>query len=1174
MTAIGRATRAHTQSFARLLGCAVLTLAAHGMLPRWPNPRSRRRPSAAQPAAVTVADGGSDVDESPPALIATSDGKASSLSGVFSWRLKNVSQVFRTANKAESGVYVVGDFNWRLIMFPRGNNRKNAEYTSVFMDAVDADTLPFNWSRSAKFVLRVRNQLRPDDSVAKDSGHAFTRQARDWGFSQFVKVADVLDPAAGFVVDDTLVIECEVEMPKEICWWNYDSKKETGYVGLKNQGATCYMNSLLQTLFHLPLFRQAVYQLPTSDADVPAKSIPLAMQTLFYKLQFDAKSVGTKDLTQSFGWDSYEAFQQHDVQELNRVLCDNLEGKMKGTAVDGTIDKLFKGHMLNYIECVNVVYKSTRKEEFLDLQLDVKDCKDVYASFDNYTEVEPLDGDNMYEAEGHGKQAARKGVLFQDFPPVLQLHLRRFDYDFQCDTMVKINDRYEFPLELDLGRDGGKYLVAGADRSKPCKYLLHSVLVHSGGVHGGHYYAFIRPDCGVKSVTPGGEADAGQWFKFDDERVTREEESEAVDQQFGGDGSPPVTAPTHQPFLSKLAKFSNAYMLVYVREADIASVLCPVTKQDIAQHLHERVKRAAEEKARIKREREEAHLYSLVRFSRVDDMIAQVGRPNSILFDLLDSSKVTPRRVLKATTLVEYREELAKEWGVPADQMRFWTWARRVNKSCRPAKLLEGEEEALTLAGIDDKRNDQNTQALHLFVETPQQGSNALHQRMPSVLLLFFKLYDPIKQEMRLVGHLFCSVKAKLQDYKAAMCAMAGVRADEELHTYEEVKFEPELMLEQMNMHQVLGTGELEDGDIVVFETASSVQQARAARQPHSTAHQYMQYRLQRLPVQFRPLDRPNDDKAAVEVEMERCSTYEELCEAIAREVGAPDGAHIRLTRHNERLGVPHSMPERHENSPTVGEMLGKVSTEQLAMADFGLLRMYYEVLEMPLSELEKMKTLNVDLHNAGGKHLSTHTVHLAPNATARAAVEAVCRAAAREASAPPPRLMRVTFSSTIDKIWEDSEDLGMLYRSDGLRVGEMAPDDLGKAHMIRAYHVEEHSLQGTTAASNFGDPILVGVDEGETLASVKARIRERLGVKEEGFAKWTFHAVTGHTTSRLLTDADTVADKIPPTKDTGYYAPPNYLGMEHANTGPRRPTGVHSRPSTGYTERAIKIAG
>lgn len=91
-----------------------------------------------------------------------------------------------------------------------------------------------------------------------------------------------------------------------------------GYVGLKNQGATCYMNSLLQTLYFTNQLRRAVYKMPT-ESDDSTKSVALALQRVFHELQFCDKPVGTKKLTKSFGWETLDSFMQHDVQEFLRV---------------------------------------------------------------------------------------------------------------------------------------------------------------------------------------------------------------------------------------------------------------------------------------------------------------------------------------------------------------------------------------------------------------------------------------------------------------------------------------------------------------------------------------------------------------------------------------------------------------------------------------------------------------------------------------------------------------------------------------------------------------------------------------------------------------------------------------------------------------------------------------
>lgn len=95
-----------------------------------------------------------------------------------------------------------------------------------------------------------------DTLFSAETQHQFNARESDWGFTSFMPLGELYDLSRGFLVNDTCVVEADVAVRKVADYWSHDSKKETGYVGLKNQGATCYMNSLLQTLYHIPYFRK------------------------------------------------------------------------------------------------------------------------------------------------------------------------------------------------------------------------------------------------------------------------------------------------------------------------------------------------------------------------------------------------------------------------------------------------------------------------------------------------------------------------------------------------------------------------------------------------------------------------------------------------------------------------------------------------------------------------------------------------------------------------------------------------------------------------------------------------------------------------------------------------------------------------------------------------------
>lgn len=113
------------------------------------------------------------------------------------------------------------------------------------------------------------------------------------------------------------------------------------------------------------------------------REIPIRLQELFAKLLLlDQDSVGVEELVNSFGWNNnevrdhltsslyvflfflqyslfhstlglslslssslplFQASQQHDVQELNRILFDAIESSLVGTARENLTSELFHG---------------------------------------------------------------------------------------------------------------------------------------------------------------------------------------------------------------------------------------------------------------------------------------------------------------------------------------------------------------------------------------------------------------------------------------------------------------------------------------------------------------------------------------------------------------------------------------------------------------------------------------------------------------------------------------------------------------------------------------------------------------------------------------------------------------------------------------------------------------
>lgn len=72
-------------------------------------------------------------------------------------------------------------------------------------------------------------------------------------------------------------------------------------------------------------------------------------------------------------------------------------------------------------------------------------------------------------------------------------------------------------------------------------------------------------------------------------QVYKESSKRAIDEQFGGEDETPPPAPGFTAPTLKLTKYSNAYMLVYVRQSSWKDIMLEVGQNDIAEHVCSRL---------------------------------------------------------------------------------------------------------------------------------------------------------------------------------------------------------------------------------------------------------------------------------------------------------------------------------------------------------------------------------------------------------------------------------------------------------------------------------------------------------------------------------------------------------------------------------------------------------
>ena len=417
--------------------------------------------------------------------------------------------------------------------------------------------------------------------------------------------------------------------------WEYcpekSVKSDRGFVGLKNLGSTCYMNSLLQQFYMMPHFRHALI---SSGVDLTKKmsneemkeSLLFQLMRMFSFLSLsEQQAFDTINFCRAYKDETGRPVDvriQQDAQEFFTILADRVETELKDSQYRYLLADTFGGHVVHQMICQGGCDKTReRKQPMPMISLPIKNRANMNESLDAFVQAETLDGVSCDHCQK--KCQTLKRQVLHTLPNTIFFHLKRFELNFETFRHEKSNQRFEFPTEIDLEpftREGlerrekekkkdaekkddkeeaqqqqqqkSQQQPAGGDEKKDgdnsiytvhpkeyYQYQLCGIVVHTGSAEAGHYYSYIK------------DRKTGEWNEFNDSLIKSFDLKYLDNDCFGGKKKVKSSAQWGGDWEHDQDKIKNAYILVY----DRVNYTEPEHPEDIKKREEEEAKKKAAE---------------------------------------------------------------------------------------------------------------------------------------------------------------------------------------------------------------------------------------------------------------------------------------------------------------------------------------------------------------------------------------------------------------------------------------------------------------------------------------------------------------------------------------------------------------------------------------------------